>query len=494
MPDSTNADFEKPERPTAHPPCAAPAHGPASIQTRLRWETRLIAVSPDVILATETDPLGRPRSVASPLPQPPPVSSDIAPNFPPPPAGGRVAGSPVTDSPAGRSPVTGSRVAGHPVPTFPADLPPDQPLPASRAHRKTSYRLGHAARQFIRHFRRRHTLFVTLTMADPSRDLAACNRCLSALLMRLRKRLPTLQSIWVADAGASDRLHYHLLVSLPDDVRTGTDFKIFRTPGRPPLAKIRAAVNPAVRAFWDLLEGIATPLGFGRTEVFPLRKMAGAVAGYFEKNYRNLQSRRVVSDKRRRVWGMSAGAPRPPGPNQFSLNHPGSIRHRARMAEAAAQAGISSLDEAAYLVGPRWHHVLASIAYGPDARQRIDRLRRDVDRAGPAMPRLARLRAEADARLVLEHLSTGLDSSDAPSRRRRRAGGRSGGSRARPGRTEASAAGRRRSAATATAAERAGAGGRPQAAPARAGEDAARLADRTDGGVRGGRMRAEMPL
>lgn len=433
-------------------PIAEPSHPSAACHHRSPAPTHPSAPHPPQSLAADR---------ASAL-------SNIALNFSPHPPVAPPAGSPVSPSP-----VAASRLASNPVTPFPADLPPDYPLPPSRAHRKAAFRLRHAAQKFIRHFGRRHVVFVTLTLAEPDRDLAASNRRLSALLAQLRKLQPALQYLWVVDAGASDRLHYHVLVALPDNVRAGTDFSVYRTPGRPPLAKIRAAVNDATRRFWDLLDGLAVIHGFGRTEVFPLRKATAAVARYLVKNFRNLQSRRVVSDARRRTWGMSAGAPRPPRPNDFALNHPGSTHHRARIAEAAQQVGISSLDEAAYLLGSRWHHLLCSIAYGPEPQERIDRLRRDVERVGPALRRLAHLRAEAEARMVLGHLSADSDSPGVPRSRRRRRHPSNGISRARPIGTEAGRAGSRRSAAEATTARRAAAAGRPEAAPDQACADGA---------------------
>gem|GEM_PF-7061920 len=308
---------------------------------------------------------------------------------------------------------------------------PTFPLPASRALPKTVVRLGLAVTEFFRRFGLNHVLFVTLTLVEASRDLAASNRRLSALLTALRKRVPALDYLWVAGLTARGDIHYHLLVSLPDDVRVGADFSVPHAhPGRD-LAAQRAAVNPVTRGFWDLLDRISAPLGFGRTDVFPLRSEPAAIAAYLLKNYRGFQARRQQSDSRHRMWGLSGGAPRPPRPNQFALNHPGSAGHRKRLAAAAARLGLSKLEQAAYVFGSRWHYLLASVAYGEFSPERLERLRRDVRRIGPALPRLAAFRDAGSAPIPGQQSTSSLSADPVGPGRSRPAAHRGGRSRPR---------------------------------------------------------------
>jgi hypothetical protein len=119
------------------------------------------------------------------------------------------------------------------------------------------------------------TGFLTLTFADHITDPKESQKCMNSLSTNvLRPRYGG--AIRVIERQASGRIHYHLLVNIGLDIRTGFDFAgIARHDYR--------SANPAIRAEWAFWRRTAKLYGFGRTELLPVISTTEAVGRYVGK-------------------------------------------------------------------------------------------------------------------------------------------------------------------------------------------------------------------
>jgi len=119
------------------------------------------------------------------------------------------------------------------------------------------------------------TGFLTLTFADHVLEPKEAQRRLNSLATHvLRPRYG--EAIRVYERQKSGRIHYHLLVNVGADIRTGFDFGAIKR------QDYRSA-SPALRAEWAFWRRTAKLYGFGRTELLPVISSAVAVARYVGK-------------------------------------------------------------------------------------------------------------------------------------------------------------------------------------------------------------------
>jgi hypothetical protein len=84
------------------------------------------------------------------------------------------------------------------------------------------------------------------------------------------------EAIRVYERQKSGRIHYHLLVAIGRDIRTGVDFRALEN------QDYRSA-GPALRAEWAFWRRTAKLYGFGRTELLPIIDTAEALGRYVGK-------------------------------------------------------------------------------------------------------------------------------------------------------------------------------------------------------------------
>lgn len=117
--------------------------------------------------------------------------------------------------------------------------------------------------------------FLTLTFADPITDPREAQRRMHSLTTNVLKPRYG-RSVRVIERQKSGRLHYHLLVACPADIRTGLDFAALKR------GDYRTA-NQALRAEWAFLRATAKRYGFGRTELLPIKSTVEAIGKYAGK-------------------------------------------------------------------------------------------------------------------------------------------------------------------------------------------------------------------
>jgi hypothetical protein len=142
--------------------------------------------------------------------------------------------------------------------------------------------------------------FLTLTFADHVLRPQEAQRRLNSLLTNVvRPRYG--ECIRVFERQKSGRIHYHLLVRLDVDIRSGCDFDAFKR------QDYRSA-PPALRAEWAFWRHTAKQYGFGRTELLPVVSTSEAIGRYVGKYIgKHLEHR---EDRDRGVRLVSYSGPR----------------------------------------------------------------------------------------------------------------------------------------------------------------------------------------
>ena len=149
----------------------------------------------------------------------------------------------------------------------------------------------------------------------------------------------------------SDRIHYHLLVVLDKDIRTGTDFEEIAN------GKYTSA-NKVLRSEWKFWRETAKEYGFGRTELLPIKSTAEGIAKYVGKYIGKSIAQRQQQDKGVRLveYGKTARV----ATSKFTFVSEGSAiwrRKLATFAQIVAQGHdlpCNDLSHLSQILGPKW--------------------------------------------------------------------------------------------------------------------------------------------
>ena len=142
--------------------------------------------------------------------------------------------------------------------------------------------------------------FLTLTFADHVLCAREASRRFNSLASHvLTKRYAAY--VRVLERQKSGRIHYHLLVVLPDDIRTGADFDAFAK-------RDYKSANNHLRREWAYWRKTAGNYGFGRTELMPIRSDANALGQYVGKYIGKHIGAREERDKGVRLVSYSKDA------------------------------------------------------------------------------------------------------------------------------------------------------------------------------------------
>jgi len=117
--------------------------------------------------------------------------------------------------------------------------------------------------------------FLTLTFRDHVTDPKEAQKRFHSLkthVLATRYRA----YIRVMEPMKSGRIHYHLLVALDSDIRTGFDFAAVKN-------QDYSTANKAIRAEWSFWRKTAPKYRFGRTELMPVRSNSEGIGRYVGK-------------------------------------------------------------------------------------------------------------------------------------------------------------------------------------------------------------------
>ena len=191
--------------------------------------------------------------------------------------------------------------------------------------------------------------FFTLTFADHVLDAREAQRRWNGFLTNvLRPRYGRV--IRVLERQKSGRIHYHALISVDADIRTGCDFAAFEN-------RDYRTAPPVLRREWAFLRRAAKAHGFGRTELLPVRSTVEAIGRYVGKYIGKHLEQRIAADKRVRLVSYT-------GPKvaitRFAWVSPGATQWRQklgaylRMLHREGAIAAPTMEAMRSRYGPRW--------------------------------------------------------------------------------------------------------------------------------------------
>ena len=189
--------------------------------------------------------------------------------------------------------------------------------------------------------------FLTLTFADHVIDRKEAQKRWHSLRTHvLRKRYGRILRVF--ERQHSGRIHYHVLVELPNDIRTGFNFEELKQ-------RRYGSANAALRAEWAFWRRTAPRFGFGRTELLPIRKPE-AMGKYVGKYIGKHLDARLVCDRGARLVQCSRGWKR--ASSSFAWVSPGSWLYRQKLRQWAFKRGCVNLGQVRESFGRHWafHH------------------------------------------------------------------------------------------------------------------------------------------
>jgi len=225
----------------------------------------------------------------------------------------------------------------------------------STQHRKSALILKESVQALSERYGIHRLGFLTLTFADHVIDAREAQKRLNSLLSHVIK--PRYREyLGVMERQRSGRIHYHLLVVLDADIRSGVDF------GELAVGRYTSAPE-SLRAEWAFWRRTARRYRFGRTELLPVKSNIEAMAKYVGKYISKHIEARTPEDKGVRLVRYSKGARI--GTTRFQFKSPGSAEWRRKVAVfaeivKARNPGekVEDLSDLSRLMGKRWayHH------------------------------------------------------------------------------------------------------------------------------------------
>lgn len=233
------------------------------------------------------------------------------------------------------------------------------PLPAlgilTAQHRRTAFILSESVQQMASLHGLETLGFLTLTFREHVTDPREAQRRLNSLITHQIK--PRYRDyLGVMERQKSSRIHYHLLVALGFDIRTGFDFEaVSRSDYK--------SANKRLRLEWSHWRKTAPAYGFGRTELMPIKSTTEAIARYVGKYISKHIDSRQIEDRGVRLVRYSQGVRA--GTVRFQFHSPGSVEWRRKLAIFAQivqdnnpQIPITQISDLGKVLGKRWayHH------------------------------------------------------------------------------------------------------------------------------------------
>jgi hypothetical protein len=193
-------------------------------------------------------------------------------------------------------------------------------LPPSAA--KTAWLLEESVKQFIKKFGFSNVGFLTLTFAEHIVDPKEAQKRWHSLKTHVLNKRYQGRWIRVIERQKSQRLHYHVLVSVGEDIHTGAKFYEFAN-------RDYRSANAILRREWAYWRVTAPRYRFGRTEIMPIRKIGEALAKYIGKYIAKHLQKRLPIDKGIRLveYGRTCRI----GTTKFQFNSPGAWLWRQKL-------------------------------------------------------------------------------------------------------------------------------------------------------------------
>ena len=219
----------------------------------------------------------------------------------------------------------------------------------STAHRKSASALAWNVQALSEKYGLENLGFLTLTFKDHVTDFKEAQRRFNSLASNvLTKRYRAWIS--VMERCKSGRIHYHLLVNVGSDIRTGFDFLEIGN-------KNYKSANPEIRAEWAFWRKTAPKYRFGRTELLPVKSNTDGIANYVGKYIGKHMEVRSPEDKGARLVRYSTAARH--ATTKFAFYTDGSAAWRRKVALFAqivseAHGTLPTMEGLKDALGPKW--------------------------------------------------------------------------------------------------------------------------------------------
>lgn len=210
--------------------------------------------------------------------------------------------------------------------------------------KKVKFCLIENINRLAREYGTQRLLFVTLTFADHVTELQEASRRFNSFNSGIFKKRGYGAWVRIVERQKSDRIHFHLIVVAPVDIRTGYDPITCRGTGRGWIWLCQER---------RILRKLLSRYGFGRAEFVPLKKNAVAGAVYLAKYLTKTLSFRDKSDRGFRMLAYSRGKIWL-RPEHFSWAAGFARVWRLKLDRWAFRMGYYDRDEVAYWMGSRW--------------------------------------------------------------------------------------------------------------------------------------------
>jgi hypothetical protein len=228
-------------------------------------------------------------------------------------------------------------------------------------HKRSAFNLAWEIMQLAREFGLEHLGFLTLTFADNVQKLTVANKRFDSLnsnVLKARYR----RGLVVPERQTSGRVHFHLLVVLAADIRSGADFEAFER------GDYRSA-NACLRHEWAFWRITAPKYRFGRHELLPVKSNAEGIARYVGKYLSKHVGARLEADRGARlVRYLGYGVGDRKTSCRFGWNTDNAWLWRHKLAALAKQCRAKDTDDMKRMFGRRWAYHL----YGMILAQRLD--------------------------------------------------------------------------------------------------------------------------
>lgn len=194
-------------------------------------------------------------------------------------------------------------------------------LPLSTVHKKSATALAWNIESLVSKYGIERLGFLTLTFPDHVTDPKEAQRRFKSWISHALGERYCVR-IRVYERTKSNRIHYHLIVVLSSDIRTGFDFKQAEK-------RIYTSASQALRDEWAFLRESAPKYGFGRTELLPIKSTAEGISRYVGKYISKTMDNRKDEDKGFRLVEYSRAARTVS--SKFSFNTHGSRLWRMKL-------------------------------------------------------------------------------------------------------------------------------------------------------------------
>jgi hypothetical protein len=225
------------------------------------------------------------------------------------------------------------------------------------SHKRTAHALAHEVMALAREFGIEKLGFLTLTFAENLTDVKEANRRLANVSRRVIKGRYR-RAIAVRERQARGAVHFHLVVVLDVDIRTGVNFEQLSDKTLSKRERY-ASAGASLKAEWAFWRETAPKYGFGRTELLPVKSNAEGIARYVGSYIGEHVRNRIEEDRGSRLVSYIGYKPGDrKASSRFSWGTERGWLWRQKVGAFLRRFGLPDTAALRNLVGSTWAYVL----------------------------------------------------------------------------------------------------------------------------------------